>query len=65
MLLYRIICWIRGEHNFEREVIIDENTTKNYCKCGKWLGFGWSFVGGHKRGISELENMKRTFRWNS
>ena len=61
-IIYKIICFLT-EHHYSKEVIIDKNTTRSYCKCGKWLEFDWSYIGGHKLGISNISNLKRKIEW--
>lgn len=65
MILYRVICWIKGEHNFEREELVDNNTTKCYCKCGKFARVNWRYVGGYKNGVSRINNIKRKLELNT
>lgn len=33
--LYRFLCILRQKHHDHGEVMIDENTSKNYCNCDK------------------------------
>ena len=61
--LYRFLCILRNEHYYHREVIIDENTTQSYCKCGKWLKFDWSHMGGYKKASNHISELKRKLEW--
>lgn len=63
MILYRILCILRRDHHYHKEIIIDENTTKNYCKCGRWLEFDWSYMGGYKKSVNKISNLKRKREW--
>ena len=64
MIYFEMIkCFLRRDHHYFKEVIIDKNTTQNFCKCGKWLEFDWSYVGGHKLGISNISNLNRKMKW--
>lgn len=65
MILYRILCWIRQDHHYFDERMIDENTTRNYCPCGKWLEFDWSPLGGYKKSISDMSNLIRKREWEN
>lgn len=64
MIFYRIICWWKKDHNYSKEIMVDEKTTRNYCKCGKWLEFDWSYVGSYRKAMSDLHNIKRKKEWN-
>lgn len=64
MILYRILCWIRRDHHYFDERIIDENTTRNYCPCGKWLEFDWSYMGGYKKSMNKLDSTVRIHKWS-
>ena len=57
--LYWIYCFIR-EHDHNKEIIIDENTTR----CGNYLEFDWSYVNGYKIAINTLLNFTRKHKWN-
>jgi len=56
---------LRRDHHYHEEVMIDENTTRNYCKCGKWLGFDWSYIGGYKKSINKISELKRKLEWSN
>jgi len=63
MKFYRILCILRRDHHYHREVIIDQNTTRSYCKCGKWLEFDWSLMGGYQHGFNRISDLKRKNEW--
>ena len=42
-----IVCYIKG-HCFCEEIMIDKNNTRNNCRCGRFMLFDWSHVGGYK-----------------
>lgn len=63
--LYRFLCILRREHHYHREVMLDENTSENYCKCGKVIGFDWSDMGGYKKAMNALDNAVRVHKWEN
>ena len=65
MILYRIVCWLKGDHNYSKEVLVDDQTTRNYCRCGKWLEFDWSYMGGYRKAMNGLSDLDRKRRWDN
>jgi len=65
MILYRILCWVRRDHHYFKEVFFDKNITRNYCKCGKWLEFDWSYSGGYHKSISDVSSLIRKRKWEN
>ena len=57
--IHKIICFLRREHHYQEEVIVTDNATRNYCKCGDYMEFEWYLVGGYKRATSKTSNLKR------
>ena len=61
--LYQIYCFIR-EHDHNKEIIIDENTIRCYCRCEHYLEFDWSYVNGYKRTMNTLSNVTGKHKWD-
>ncbi|MGQ0795245.1 MAG: hypothetical protein ACT4N5_03560 [Nitrosopumilaceae archaeon] len=65
MIIYKVVCWLKREHHYSKEIVIDDVTTRNYCKCGAWLEFNWSYMGGYRKAMNNLSNMKRKAEWDT
>jgi len=63
--LYGLICLLRRDHDYSREVIVNENRTRNYCKCGQMIAFDWSAMGGYKKAMNTLDESIRKYRWEN
>ena len=61
--LYRIVCYIKG-HCFCEEIMIDKNNTRNNCRCGQFMLFGWSHMSGYKSAMSTIAHLKRKRKWD-
>lgn len=55
--IHKIICFLRRGHRYFEEIIIDDNHTVNYCKCGAKMGFDWSAMGGYKHSMSIVSDL--------
>ena len=62
--LHKIVCFLKRDHDYMEEVIINDNYTESRCKCGAWLGFEWHLMGGYKRSTDLLDHLKRKRRWD-
>ena len=62
--IHKILCFLRREHRYHEEIIVNNNYTENHYKCGDWLGFEWHLVGGYKRSMSTISNLKRKRKWD-
>lgn len=56
-IIYKIICFIT-EHHYSKEVVVNKNTTRSYCKCGKWLEFDWKYMGGYEKATNKILELK-------
>ena len=62
--IHKIICFLRREHHYHEEIIINDNYIENHCKCRDWLGFEWHLVRGYMRSMSAISNLKRKRKWD-
>ena len=63
--IHEVICFLRKGHNFHKEVVVNNYTTLNFCRCGRFMISDWSSIGGYKRAMSELSNLKRKRKWDN
>ena len=61
--LHKIICFLRREHHYHEEIVIDNDNTESRCKCGAYMAFQWDLVGGYKQAGDLMDHLKRKRRW--